>query len=430
VLLYNANGREIGSVDTQPAKFLARELALRQTLTLDRVVADQPAYADRPSFARDRHGHWRPAYPILSGMLAALPASLGHASGLVDMAAPRAPGLVAAVTASALTAAAVVLVLLSLARIVPARAAWLTAVGLGLGTGYWSTVSQTLWQHESVAFGFALALWAWLRPHQPPTWAAGAAGGLGLAMAVAARPQVAPIVAVWLVWYLVRHGPRASALPAAVVGASAAIIIWTNLAWFGHPLGALPALEALHPVIHAVDGSLGDPVAGLAGLLVSPSRGLFVFYPIALVVLLGVPRVPGRPEAGQLGFLLAAGALQLFAYSLYSVWWGGHTYGPRYALDLLIPLAPAAALGVHWLTERRWPAPIALVLLGWSVLVAGAGAFVYPNDRWNTSPANVDLHHERLWDWRGSQIARVFTTRPSPQNFNLFGPASVRRNRE
>ena len=38
LLVYNANGREIGSYDSQPTKFAARELLLRGTLTLNHVV--------------------------------------------------------------------------------------------------------------------------------------------------------------------------------------------------------------------------------------------------------------------------------------------------------------------------------------------------------------------------------------------------------
>jgi hypothetical protein len=67
------------------------------------------------------------------------------------------------------------------------------------------------------------------------------------------------------------------------------------------------------------------------------------------------------------------------------------------------------------------------VLLAWSVAVAAAGAFVYPNDAWNTSPAEVDRAHHRLWDIRDSQIRRVFASAPSPQNFDLFSAEAVRK---
>jgi len=56
----------------------------------------------------------------------------------------------------------------------------------------------------------------------------------------------------------------------------------------------------------------------------------------------------------------------------------------------------------------------------WSVLVAATGAFSYPAERWNTSPDDVDVRHERLWDWRDPQFVRCWKTGLSPQNFDLF----------
>ena len=124
---------------------------------------------------------------------------------------------------------------------------------------------------------------------------------------------------------------------------------------------------------------------------------------------------------------MLAAAVQFCVYAGYSVWWAGHTYGPRYLLDLLVPLAPMGALGAARLARTRLGSAAALGLLGWSVGVAGLGAFVYPNDFWNTTPDDVDLHHERLWDVRDSQIPRAFHSHPSPQNFDLFDRGAIRR---
>lgn len=159
-LVYNANGREIGAADTQPATFVAREIALRGTVRLDRVVERYRLFARRPSFSRDGRGHWRSSYPILPALFGGVVAATLHQSGLVDLEAPLAPNLVATLTASALTAAAVSLVFLSLMRLTSPRLALVVAVGLGLGTNYWTLASRTIWQHETVAFGLALALWA------------------------------------------------------------------------------------------------------------------------------------------------------------------------------------------------------------------------------------------------------------------------------
>ena len=427
VVVYNANGREIGSVDSQPVKYTARELALRGTLRLDQVIEELPGLAERPAFAVDRQGHYRSAYPVLPGLLAAVAAILLQGVGLIDMEAPLASSLIAALTASTLTAAAVALVFLALCRLVPVRVALTTAIGLGVGTNFWPVISQTMWRHETVAFGCALALWAGLRPAgEAPghrrLWIA----GLGLAMAGAARPQVAPLVAVLLLWLAARSG-RAAWRSAVVVAAVAALDLGANYRWFGHVLGATPSLEAVHATVHDVSGSFGSVGEGLGGLLASPSRGLLIFSPVVFVAALGALTAWRRPRPQpDLWWLLLAAAVQLVAYAAYAVWWGGHTYGPRYAVDILVPLAPAGALGALWMSRRRWASAVGLALLAWSVVVAGAGAFVFPNERWNTSPADVDRNHERLWQVRDTQIPRTLRTPLSPQNFGLFDRAAFR----
>jgi hypothetical protein len=424
--IYNINGREIGATDSQPSKYTAREVAVAGTLTLDRVIVERPGLAERPAFARARDGHVRSAYPIVPALLAAVPATLAHRTGLVDMDAPLAPNLIAKLTASALTAAACALIFLAVGRVASRGASLVTAIGLGLGTNYWALASQTLWQHETVAFGLALALWAWLREDSRIGPAALAAGGVGLALAGAARPQVAVMVAILLGWMAQRLGWRRGLVPSAIVATAAALVVTANMRWFGHPLGAAPALEALHPSVHAVDGSISrTPWIGALGLLVSPSRGLIVFSPIVLMALAGLRRP--RPSAPVTGWLHAAALAQFTAYACYSVWWAGHTYGPRYVLDVLPLLAPAAAAGVDGIRHSRPQRAAAAALLAWSIIVAGAGAFVYPNEAWNTRPLEVDRFHERLWEIRDSQIPRALSSPPSPQNFDLWSLEAVRR---
>jgi hypothetical protein len=86
-------------------------------------------------------------------------------------------------------------------------------------------------------------------------------------------------------------------------------------------------------------------------------------------------------------------------------------------LDVLPFMVPIAAVGTKPVSR------INKVLLGvalvWSVGVAALGAFVFPNERWNLMPEDVDRHHERLWDWSDMQIHRAWHAGASPQNFSL-----------
>ncbi len=419
-LVYNSNGREIGSIDTQPAKYSARELALHRSLRLGHVIGERPGLAERPSFTRDRQGNWRSAYPVAPALLGGAVAAALSFCRVIDLRAPLAENVIAVVTASALTASAVALVFLALSRLVSPGAALLTAISLGLGTNYWPLVSRALSQQETVAFGCALALWAGLRPERAVTAAAALIGGVGLALAGAARPQVAPLVAFMAVWLALRNR-RHAVLVAVPIVAGAAMSMAANWYWFGHILGGASHLQDQHWRNHGVHGSLSrTPWTGLAGLLISPSRGLLVFSPIVVVAALGVRRGLRRRELG-LQWLLAAVLVQLTGYACYSVWWGGHSYGPRFLLDLLVPLAPFAAIGWSEILAGSWPRRVtAGVLLAWSVGVAALGAFVYPNEAWNTDPLEVDLHHARLWDVSDSQIRRAWRSHASPQNFDLF----------
>jgi hypothetical protein len=86
-------------------------------------------------------------------------------------------------------------------------------------------------------------------------------------------------------------------------------------------------------------------------------------------------------------------------------------------LPLAVPLA-AAGVGDRRLSRAAWLT--GALLLAWSVGVAALGAFVFPNERWNLLPRDVDRHHERLWDWSDPQIVRAWRSGGSPQNFSLF----------
>ena len=418
LVLLNANGREIGNYDTQAAKYAARELAVRGTLTLDAVVASMPALAERSAFGVALDGHVRSSYPVLPSIIAAGPAWLLAATGALDLDAPMAATLVAKLTASTLVALAVACAFLIARARTSAGVAVLVALGYGFGTNVW-LAGQTLGGHETVALGLTAALALLVPTGQAAAGWRGWAAMAMLAVAGAARAQVAPAVAVLALWTLVRGRFRTWA-PLSLLVAAAGIVVASNVAWFGHPLGAVARLESLHPTVHATPGSLGSPWQGGLGLLLSPSRGLLIFSPVVLVCVAGLRAVVREGWRGPLAWCLAAAVAQFALYACYSVWWGGHTYGPRYLVDLLPLLIPMAAEGAAALGRNRLSGAVAAGALAWSVAVAATGAFCYPAERWNTSPDEVDIRHERLWDWRDPQFVRCWKAGLSPQNFALF----------
>lgn len=418
-VVYNANGREIGSYDSQPTKYAARELLLRGTLSLNHVVGRTPQLAERPAFVTAENGRYRSAYSPVPAIAAAVIVWPIWKAGLLDLRTPWAPTIIAVVAASTLTAIAVALTFLTARRFLPAPRAAVLAAALGLGTGYWSTVSQTLWQHETAAFGLALFLLAFTTFGSLQR-AGLIVAGIGLGIAGTSRPQLAPAIAVLLAGVFFVAGLRSGLVTAAIVAVFAAALISFQVRWFGTPLGAIAQLEALHPAVHATERSFNFSAAGFLGLLVSPNRGLFIFTPITLVALGGIRQALVRGVRSPLLWCLLAALVQYMFYGAYSVWWGGHTYGPRYMLDVLPLLVPLAAVALASLRPRSVRGVLASAALAWSITVAATGAFFFPHDRWNVDPYDVDRHHERLWHWSDMQIVRCWQRGPSPQNFDLF----------
>lgn len=425
--IFNANGREIATYDSQPTKFAARELLLRGTLALNHVVGRAPALAERSAFVVARDGRYRSAYSPLPAVLAAGVTWPLWKAGAVDIRAPGAPSLMAAVTASFLVALAVSLVFLACRRTLSTPRALAVAVGLGLGTGLWPTASQTLWQHETAIAGLALAVYAWmsLRAGAFGTYTGAALVGVGLGLAGASRIQLAPAVVVLVIGLAVSLGWRAALVAATLTAAIVVPVLAANHRWFGTVLGAAPLLEALHGTVHRTSGSFSFNPQGLAGLLISPSRGLFIFSPVVLVAVAGLRGVFREGWRAPHAWSVLAALAQFVLYGSYAVWWGGHTYGPRYMLDILPLLVPAAIMAMTTL-RGRLAGSVASLALAWSVATAALGAFCYPHERWNSDPADVDRYHERLWEWSDTQIARAWHTGPSPQNFTLFTRHSVR----
>ncbi len=155
---------------------------------------------------------------------------------------------------------------------------------------------------------------------------------------------------------------------AAVPGIALAIYHWVN---FGGPL-TLPYQFSTQP--HRSMGffmGLGVPdMEALAGILVTPYRGLFFSAPWLLLALPGAVRL-WRARRAEAAVCIAIALLFLWLNASLVDWEGGWAMGPRYlipAIPYLVVLAAGLAL----------PAPAslrpALVRAGWAV---GTAAILY-----------------------------------------------------
>jgi hypothetical protein len=282
-------------------------------------------------------------------------------------------------------------------RFVSAR--WSVALVLlyFLATSVRTVASQALWQHAGVHLGIAIALWLVLdeRPASPRrAFLAGLAIGVGTVARQTAALALGGIVS------------RRTFLRA-VAGFGIGIIplLVYNVFAFGDAFeqgyGRKPFDTPL--------------LTGLYALLLSPSRGLFVYAPYLLFAVAALAmawRARGEVAARLRGFGLVALAT-LLLYATYTEWWGGRVFGARFLDDLAPVLFAALAWGIgRGLLDRRLWRRLFWVAAGWSLVLFNAAGLVY-DQKWDTDPVNVNFHPEKLFDWSDPQWLAVLRALPS-----------------
>jgi hypothetical protein len=413
-VVFNANFRAINSRDTAVNQYAALAMAATGGVDLDRYPALVKVGVAR-GYVQIVNGHARSSYPLLPPLMAAPVYRVAIDRGLIDANDPEPSALegIGALTASAWVAMACACVYLAILAWRPGAPAAAIAIACGLATPLWSSASQALWSHAPAALLFGAGLLLMFRVSAASTWRPGALAAAGALVVLAAScRQLLVVFAFGLAAGLWRSAEPRRHLVAFVGGAgiAGALMIVANRFVFDTWLGGQAHLytAGVGQMTHGVASAWsGDWLAGMAGLLASPSRGLLIYMPIAALAAMGARdawRDGGVPRYG----LAAATAAYLSLWGKYAVWWGGHSYGPRFAADIAIPLALLASYPlVRWATLGRRMRVFIVVSLVWSMGIQAVGAICYPAGEWNGLPRDVDLAHERLWDWRDSQIVRT-----------------------
>ena len=150
----------------------------------------------------------------------------------------------------------------------------------------------------------------------------------------------------------------------------------------------------------------------LLGVLASPSRGLLVYQPWAvLAALSAVPLIRRKAVAagfaqgapGWLAFCLAASAVHCIFIASWFDWTGGHCWGSRLLTDILplLGLASVPAIAALWPLPRARSFIVALGLLGAlshiPCVYLGASEW---NDRTNHKSDNWSWSNAPFWHYR------------------------------
>jgi hypothetical protein len=427
LLVYNANLRSISSGDTYPARYLPFGIWGYGSLLLDSIsnvtAQGRPIStrtARRPSDAywivQGRGDHAISLYPVVLPVLVAplyVPA-IGYlqARGWTEPRLERTARVMEKLTASLLAASSAALLYLLLRRRAEPRDALLLTVAFAFGTTTWVISSQALWQHglaELLVVGALLLLTGRYTPsralaagtlcgliaaNRPPDAILAAALGLyglwwarrpdrNVATPPAAAPSAPPTSNECRDWRqseprppVAGHGTpgwpetgrppalRSVGVPLLVAGAAVplGLVLAYNLGVAGSVAGGYglsgKATFFQHPLL-----------SGIAGLLFSPTRGLFVFSPFLLFLPLRLRDVLGvsGARARDRGLTLALGIAVASQVLLYAKtdWRIGFCWGPRWLTDVL-PL-------LFWMLP---PVVAALATAGRLVFALACGAAI------------------------------------------------------
>jgi hypothetical protein len=417
---YIANGREIGSGDTVPAKYLTFALVRGDGFYLDRYRREAFKVWPNPGmpyYLQMVDGHYVSQYPVGPAILA-LPFSLPQILYL-DWTQPGwdttdSPWFdkITKRSTAALTTMAGLALLAVLLRLGLKGEAWLAATAAALGTNLWCTASQSLWQHGPAALMLTV-LGLLLLPESPSRLRFFLAG-LAAALLVCARPIALGFAVMTALWVTFRHPRRLVWFvpPAACIGCA---LLGYNRAYLGLATGRYSEFEAALFATPWQDGLLGT--------LVSPSRGLFVFSPWTIVAALYLPfacfQLRLRSLLPWLLLTLVAHALLI---STFSNWWAGWCFGPRYWTEVIPLLAISLGLALQGARRFRSIYAITLILIAVSIGIQVLGALEYPSG-WDEFPQSIDNSRERLWDWSDSELTRC--VKKSKAYVALLGPVEV-----
>lgn len=401
-VIYHSNLRPISSADSMGTALVPFAMMLDGSLRLDRFgsfVDAQPE--DRYAVVRAPDGHWYSSYPIAGAVLATplyfpvalIPALRRLPASTLVAIARIAEKFVAVIFA----AASAVALLILLRRITTPRIAWILTLIFALATGNWSTSSQAMWPHTTDTLAILACFYAiarWPTGESRWYWMAGLAAGCAVAIR-ATNLALAPalVLALWSTRASFRHYVRVFLAPAAAACAAIAY----NILIFDRASGIYPP---------QLDGTL---IAGLAGILVSPGRGLLLYTPVAIFALAAFFPAARRSSEKYRPLVIACAAFSLVHIAIISRWpdwWGGYCWGPRLLTEILPALMILIAAGWSALHSKPLRAAFAIAA-AWGFFIQAAGVYCYPEGHWDNTPASVELHPERNWNWRDNPLRRT-----------------------
>ncbi len=440
LVVYRSNDGFLYTYDSAPASLFVFNLLEHNTLTFDAFRGGYLyGFGAAYIFTEAPNGHLEPIFPIGTAILTAPIYALDYlAAGAhgpfpeITAIAFEGARLAYEKGAAAIVGAVAAVLFFLCARIIGGtRIAMVATIAFAFGSEMWTIGSQALWQHGSVNLVTLAMILALLREHRASSrresFALLALAGICAGFLPVIRPTAIAFALAGIAYVVERY--RLGAWPFAagfvvglVPGAAWNLIVFHSLV--GGYAVTLPSFTS----------SLPQAGVALAGLFVSPSKGLLLYTPFVVFSVLGALRATRTrtPAARLLTYLAAAAALAIVNYAFFLPWDGGAAYGPRYLTDIVAVAALLLVYAVSQLdaprSRRTVTAAIIALTIGYSVSVQAVGANGEPKSNWSGVPFDESVHTERVWQWTDTQIERDALTvyrlwEPNPTFAAGYAPA-------
>jgi hypothetical protein len=283
---------------------------------------------------------------------------------LLPGAGQSAPALWPAALAAVVSVTAAILLLYKAVRETAPTLAFAMTMAFAVGTPAWSVAADALWTHGPALLALACVLLGLSRDKPVPVF-------FGLAFAILCRPHLAVAGLVIAIYVLVtRRGWAWRLLPAAGIALGAIALLAYNAVVYGR-ITALGGYAADNAPIGGV--GLRELPLNVLGALISPSRGVFLYTPVLLVVvpiaLSSWRFAPPWVRAATLG------GVSYLAVQLYLIRFSGGNrfYSYRVPLESLMLCWPLFTIAASRLVcaSKRWVLVLTVVI---STVITGIGA--------------------------------------------------------
>lgn len=282
------------------------------------------------------------------------------------------------------------------------KKAWIVTFIYALCSGMWSITSQVLYQQTGSEFFLAMSVYFLARGLKESKFIP--YSGFALASAILMRPT--NIIVMLVITLYIFHKYR-NIFGRYILYALPVILFILAYNYYNHGSIFLFSL-----MLYNSFGALyktGSPnmwstpfLIGFLGMLISPSRGLFIYSPVFIFSFIGM--VIAWKENKNLLFryfsIVVIGLIII--HSKWYDWWGGWTFGCRMLNDAVPFLSLLLLPFMDYIDKKKTLVIPFIVAIIFSFSVQIIGAFLYDNE-WDARP-DIDLHQYRLWSWKDSQI--------------------------